>query len=195
MLLKRFDPPQLLLSARRRAVARKTADAASISAAVSAISGAQGVRKVSGCLQYTYYSVLNVTDNKDILYLTGVEKWDPALDPEDQIKGASSGNKFVKLARFGLFVKVVPFIVPISSAIVESLFSRCATCPSHSSRLIIEVLMRSAQVRLHPWQDAREHGGRHRGQRRVDVGAGGRHRRRLPLLQPGLHAAGLGRGP
>ena len=89
------------------------------------------------------------------------EKWDPALDPEDQMKGASSGGKFVKLARFGLFVKAV-FIVPISSAIVESLFSRCATCPSHSSRLIIEVLMRSAQVRLHPRQAAREHGGRHR---------------------------------
>ena len=77
------------------------------------------------------------------------EKWDPALDPEDQMKGAPSGGKFVKLARFGLFVKAV-FIVPISSAIVESLFSRCATCPNHSSRLIIEVLMRSAQVRLHP---------------------------------------------
>ncbi len=89
------------------------------------------------------------------------------------MKGASSGGKFVKLARFGLFVKVV-FIVPISSAIVESLFSRCAICPNHSSRLIIEVLMRSAQVRLHPRQDAREHGGRHRGQRHSDVGAGGR---------------------
>jgi hypothetical protein len=122
------------------------------------------------------------------------EKWDPALDPEGQMKGASSGGKFVKLARFGLFVKAV-FIVPISSAIVESLFSRCATCPNHSSRLIIEVLMRSAQVRLHPRQDAREHGGRHRGQRPADVGAGGRHRRRSPPLQPGLHAAGPGRGP
>jgi hypothetical protein len=72
------------------------------------------------------------------------EKWDPALDPEGQMKGASSGGKFVKLARFGLFVKAV-FIVSISSAIVESLFSRCATCPSHSSRLIIEVLMRSGR--------------------------------------------------
>jgi hypothetical protein len=60
--------------------------------------------------------------------------------------------------RAGMFVKSV-FIVPISSAIVKSLFSRCASCPSHSSRLTLEVLMRSAQVRLHPWQDAREHGG------------------------------------
>ena len=33
------------------------------------------------------------------------------------------------------------------------------------------------------------------GQRHADVGAGGRHRRRSPLLQPGLHAAGPGRGP
>ena len=69
------------------------------------------------------------------------KKWDSALDLESHMKGASSGGKFVKLARFGLFVKAV-FIVPISLATVESLFSRCATCPSHSSRLIIEVLMR-----------------------------------------------------
>ena len=107
------------------------------------------------------------------------EKWDPPLEPEDQMKGASSGGKFVKLVRFGMFVKAV-FIVPISSAIIESLFSRCATCSSHSSRLIIEVLMRSAQVRLYSRQDAREHGGRHNGQRHADIGAGGRHRRRSP---------------
>jgi hypothetical protein len=50
MLLKRFSPPHLLLSVRRRAVARKSADAASIPAAVSAISGAQGVKNVTGCL-------------------------------------------------------------------------------------------------------------------------------------------------
>ena len=55
------------------------------------------------------------------------EKWDTVLEPKSQMKGVSSGGKFVKLARFGLFVEVV-FIVPNSLAIVESLFSWCATC-------------------------------------------------------------------
>jgi hypothetical protein len=96
--------------------------------------------------------------------------------------------------RAGMFVKSV-FIVPISSAIVKSLFSRCASCPSHSSRLTLEVLMRSAQVRLHPWQDAREHGGKHQARqcRSSDIGAVGRHWRRSPPFHPGLHAAGPGR--
>jgi hypothetical protein len=34
----------------------------------------------------------------------------------------------MKLVRFGMFVKAV-FIVPISSATVESSFSRCVTSP------------------------------------------------------------------
>jgi hypothetical protein len=36
-----------------------------------------------------------------------------ALEPYNQMKGATSSGKFMKLVRFGMFVNVV-FIVPIS---------------------------------------------------------------------------------
>jgi hypothetical protein len=64
------------------------------------------------------------------------------------------------------------------SRLPHSRLPTCATCPSHSSSFILRmVLIRSAHVRLHPKQDACEHGGRHRPS---DVGAGERHRRRSP---------------
>jgi hypothetical protein len=69
------------------------------------------------------------------------EHWDPNREPcfSPDLKGDSPADpNFLKLPLFGLFVKAV-FTLPISSAIVEMLFSRSAHAapPTHGATVTL----------------------------------------------------------
>ena len=85
-----------------------------------------------------FLSQQNLLDLMKMLY---GEHCDPNREPcfSPDLKGDSPADpNFLKLPLFGLFVKAV-FTLPISSAIVEMLFSRCdhAAPPTHGATVTL----------------------------------------------------------
>ena len=104
------------------------------------------------------------------------EHWDPNREPafSPDLKGESPADpNFLKLPLFGLFVKAV-FTLPISSAIVEMLFSRSAHAapPTRGAAVTLLLSVRGGgQLCVRPQQVAFGDEGRHGRQHLAHVGA------------------------
>ena len=79
----------------------------------------------------------------DLMKMLYGEHWDPNREPcfSPDLKGDSPADpNFLKLRLFGLFVKAV-FTLPISSAIVEMLFSRSAHAAPPTRGAVVTMLL------------------------------------------------------
>ena len=79
----------------------------------------------------------------DLMKMLYGEHWDPNREPcfSPGLKGDSPADpNFLKLPLFGLFVKAV-FTLPISSAIVEMLFSRSAHAAPPTRGAVVTMLL------------------------------------------------------
>jgi hypothetical protein len=116
----------------------------------------------------------------DLMKMLYGEHWDPNREPcfSPDLKGDSPADpNFLKLPLFGLFVKAV-FTLPISSAIVEMLFSRCAHAapPMHGATVTLLLSVGGGagvgrQLCVRPRQVAFGDEGRHGRQHPAHVGA------------------------